>query len=544
MTNLLNKLSGSFFFRITALTFILFLAYFPLLLSEQVCSPDAEKIMGSIKSFSSFNDYLKGLISFKTLDFQPIRDLALYLDQKVYDTWHINTFIPSNLILWLISCLLTLKILKNIFPQHKESNLFYIVILFSVYPLFSSTLSWAMAKKHILSFLFILAATKEATAPKGSNLKLILFYIFSVLSQPISVLWPLWLLLNDYLHSINRNKKLALYISLLLLMTSVLLINNSYYQQSPIFHEFYGTKSNYLFDFKNRFFALGHYFFQIFMPYWLAFSYVIKDLSTYLGLFLFIVLGTFIFRSSSSKKFLLSWAFFALAPLIVVSTETRLLSDTYLLIPAFGMLIILIHSLERNELGKQIIPASIILLGFWVYCTSQESNKWKSGLNFAKNDFERSPNCASSFLYARLSFIENEKIPAELKDYIVGNHCFKTYDKYTSNYRMVEYLQVMVYMIYYENDLNEQNKIKALQFWSNKMGLASFFLAAIYINRNDYKAADLELKKLIDRSEDASNFYFEPVAAKVLMPYCLKNKKNDCINFMKNFTQAPSGPFD
>jgi hypothetical protein len=354
----------------------------------------------------------------------------------------------------------------------------------------------------------------------------------------------MWLILEDYFKNKFERKNLWLYSLLVLLMLGGIAINNIYYQESTIYHEIYSTKGRDLFNLAGRTLAMGHYFFQLLIPYWLSFNYEVSAVSSYLGLFFLTGLCFLIYKSNADKKAIFSWSIFCLLPLTIVSTDSGLLSDTYLLIPAVGLLIILILVLQKKNVGSNPSAIFLLMLTFWGVYTFTQTLHWKNSVDFSLNDFEKSPSCKSGFLNARLSYYANEKINSDIKSYLVGNKCFAMNQKNMgSNFATNEYITVLCYMLCYENEFSEEQKIQELKKWSKHHYLASFFLAAIYIKNQNFVAADSIIKKEIERSGEISSYTYEPVVVKRLYPYCLKNPQNDCENFMKFFSHKSQRPF-
>jgi hypothetical protein len=79
------------------------ITYFPIISSSTNVNPDAQFIIPILESATGLTDYLNKLVHFNTLDFQPIRDLSLYLDLKTYSLFGINISVFQNVIIWCLS---------------------------------------------------------------------------------------------------------------------------------------------------------------------------------------------------------------------------------------------------------------------------------------------------------------------------------------------------------------------------------------------------------------------------------------------------------
>ena len=167
------------------------LVYFPLITAIKTVNPDAQIIYDQLFNLSGPIDYITKLFHFQTIDFQPIRDLTFFLDLFFFKKFNLNISIFQNFFLWIGCCYLIYRIQRIVFQEREVILCFLFLLLFSVNPLFTYTISWGIARKHILSFFFILFATLEVVTLKEltgkKSLKFTLLYLCSCLSQPITI---------------------------------------------------------------------------------------------------------------------------------------------------------------------------------------------------------------------------------------------------------------------------------------------------------------------------------------------------------------------
>jgi hypothetical protein len=169
-----------------------------------------------------------------------------------------------------------------------------------------------------------------------------------------------------------------------------------------------------------------------------------------------------------------------------------------------------------------------------------ETLHWKDNLSFAKNNFERTTNCKSGLFLARLSYIEQQSIGPDLKAFLITNKCLQgSINPNKSNYILNEYYTVLSYFIYFEKDYGRDEKLAVLKKLSAHHYLPIIMLAALNIEKNNYSEANRLIQFLIDTSEKKIPYNYEPVSAKVIMPYCIREKKIDFINFMNFFSHHP-----
>lgn len=485
--------------KILILCALIALAYFPVVSAYQTVSPDAQFILPFLDNISGLGDYFEKLFTFKTLDFQPIRDLSLGLDLFIFNHFDINTFIIQNILLWVLSCLIIFNIQKILLPQVDELKLFVLNCGFALYPLFVATLSWSMARKHILAFLFILLATQEFLKNNRSTWRMNLYYLLSILSQPITILWPFWCVAYE-----RKNWKSLWPTSLIFVFVSV--ANWLYYSKGEMFNFIYQSKTSDAFNIPDKILAFGHYMYQLLVPYYQTFFYDLGHWSIWVGIILTGLL-ILLYRSFKfSNKLLGIWSLYGLLPIVVVLNTPKTKSDTYLLLPAFALFILLNHLYALKPFKiKWLIP----LLSFWLVFDCIESRYWIQKLAFAvERNYERRPTCMSAINAAKTSYSLEVQPSSELLNYMQINECLRP----STPYEMIDFMALHTQILYY------QNGTTTLQDYARTHWYPRMIYAALLIKNNQ---PDLTINELGEVNLENTQPNYDPIIAKIVHPFCI-----------------------
>ena len=528
--------------KLAVLTILALISYWPILFTQQLVNPDAQLIFPILLKATTLGEYLKFLLHFFTLDFQPIRDLSLLIDISIFNSTGFNSMILQNLVWWFASLCVLEKLIKNTHPTIKAQHVFCIVALFSIYPLFSQTVGWGIARKHLLSFFFTLLATERLTrqdSPFNLKASLILasYSLLAILSQPINVLWALWALIYSWQNKLLKTQ-LKYLTPALIIMAAGIVINYLYYTQSPVFLAYYGKKTNEAFAFSDMILALGHYFFQIFIPYLLAFTYTLAHWSTLVGIPLMVCFFYVLHKRKIASSFILIWSSFALLPLLVILNKPSMLFDSYLLIPATGVLILLIPLLQSFKL-KYLPQIAIIALIIWSALNIHQVQQWKDDHLLAKRSFERRPSCLAAAMYLSVSY-ENEQLPTDkaARDFIYNFECP------AFSYTGKSQINLQAYMLFYETDLSFEERRNALEKISQMGIVPQFLLSSFYIKHQMYQEADESIEMLVAKWRGKR--YSEQhilVVEKMLKPYCEEKRHALCLEVIKPFDHKRSTLF-
>ena len=167
----------------------------PPIRSDRLLERDDRRLVEPLRHLRGLSDYADAVRSGRILDLQPVRDLSFALDLAIGSATGLGTFHLTNLLLWLAITAVVYRILRqNLGPGPLAVAC---VAVFALHPVFVNSVGWVAARKHLLSSLFILFATYEVLRADrildGRRTGWIgLLFGLSILSQPITVLWPLW----------------------------------------------------------------------------------------------------------------------------------------------------------------------------------------------------------------------------------------------------------------------------------------------------------------------------------------------------------------
>lgn len=531
-----GPIAGPFSFFLLSL-----LAFAPALFSQYLVNPDAQFILERLLKTPSLIAYLNDLFSLRTLDFQPLRDLSFVLDLKFYTWFGFNTAVWQNLCWWVLAAVTMQKILDELYPEKREAH-WYLVMLFCVYPLFSQTVPWGVARKHLMAFSFIMFATYEVLKHEKldtkSQIKILFFYSLSIFSQPISMLWPFWLFTWMKWGKQDRLKENGkLLVSAFGIFIFCAVINKLYYSYSPVYLASYQAKADDPFNMGDKLLGLGHYIFQLIFPYLLSFRYDLGHWSSLIGLIIVIATCLILYKKKHQVKHALLWSWFALLPLSLVLIDSKMLYDTYLLIPAAGMLIGITPYIH-NLLSKSKTPYFIApLVLVFTALSFNHSRAWTDELLMVKKSFENQPSCLSASDYLKISY-ENEKpTPLPAKKFLYEHECEI---KYGTGPMTILYTN----LLFYENDQPMSDRISQLKSLAVNNIYPHMALIALYIKENMQSEADLEIASFNEKWKNAKfRSEFIPLVARVIYPYCESKENAECLDRTRPFTQKKQQVF-
>lgn len=113
------------------------------------------------------------------------------------------------------------------------------------------------------------------------------------------------------------------------------------------------------------------------------------------GISVLVGLPYILFKKIADKKFLFTWSTFGLFPLLIILKTPNLIMDSYLLMPAVGLLVLMVKFFQNFKK----IPFSVIfkfLVGLFIILNHQESRNWISMYSFTESAFNRHPTCLTA----------------------------------------------------------------------------------------------------------------------------------------------------
>ncbi len=530
--------------------FVLFvfvsLSYLPVLFSFQQVSPDAYFILPLFEEIGSFGNYFEYLFSLRTVDFQPIRDLSLFVDWVIFQRLEINTFILQNIFWWTLGCYFLLKLIRLVFENMDEKTSFLLVITFAVYPLFSSAVCWTIARKHILSFTFIMIATYYLWLfIKTENKKFITFftisYLIAELAQPIGMLWCFWaigviFLLNKQLLRVY----LIRLIPIVIIFIFIFIMNYIYYEKSPFFSFTYNSKTINAFNLRAQVLSFFYYFFRYVFPFQpVTNAYLVSFFKPILGFVFFFIITSVYFYKKLDKRYYFIFFSLILYPLLTVLNTPELLFDTYLLIPMTGFFFLICSFVPSSFFPKYhwILWGFILLFGAY---SASESIFWTDSLSYNARNFSRAPSCTTARVLANSYYSIATKPPEETLEYIHQNNCLNTS---ASEYNSVEILVFKSLLVRYEK-FDDEVKIKIL----NELGDSNFFpnvvLAELYLQNKKNSEADAAIGEAIKMLEGQPLIeMYDTEILKNTVSYCEYSKNQICLNTLGKILRKRTLPY-
>jgi hypothetical protein len=271
-----NSFKNDFFF-FTMLSILCLILYWKPVSQAPILNFDDRSLLLPMEKVHSLSDYIKLWADNAVLDLQPIRDLSYILEYRISDIIEFKIH-PQfvNIILWLIAIYLIYKIAILQGLSVVESKL--AVTFIALHPVAVNSIAWSASRKHILSLLFISAATllwlRFLSGNKKISFGAIFLYLLSCLSQPINVGWFLWAGLIAKFSvatpgdSEERFKRAIPNLAMFGLIGLMTVAANLWYYASERYLDSLGTKFiNEGFDvIGNRLLTFGRFFFQLLIP--------------------------------------------------------------------------------------------------------------------------------------------------------------------------------------------------------------------------------------------------------------------------------------
>lgn len=528
---MLKKNSNTF--TAISLLCLTFGTYFQIIQKDTILAYDDNLLLSSLRGVHSFSDYLQKIYNGIILDVQPIRDISYWIDFKLFDLFGGHySFHFTNVLILLGCCWLFFQILRYFDIPNKLT--FFLVLFFALNPNTSGVAAWIAARKHLLSAFFIFWATLYYLRHQNSfNLKktflLSLLYSLSVLSQPISLLWVIWVI---GWHWINKNKNiLTLAVPFFSLFVLFFGLNFWYYkiiyaQKVTLFSKF-SSLTNY--DLGNPLLALGRYFYQVIIPFGaLPTSHYPGSVENIIGLIFLVIFPLLIFKVHKDKTKALWILFFTLPLTIVTFNMTNIFcSDTYLLGGSIGFYLaiaLLLKDLQQKRLFTivfGIYTLFVIIYNYNYVQIFQDENKlWTYSFN--KEPTPQTAGVVSSNLIKESRFYESFKVIEKVQD-LWPNHPFLS--------------QMIAENIFFNNRLTNSKKIEELEKIELESPSKFFYQSILYGREGNTLKLSNTVRKIMNNPAQF-NMEFrgsEEIVGASLTYMCSYYKITGCIDEWNKF---------
>lgn len=521
------------FFLIIFFSLLMVATFGSLIQTDTILSYDDKMLLGPLKDIESVYDYINAIQQGKILDLQPIRDLSYLLDYKLFALLDGHySFHLTNVIILLGIIFILRKIF--VFLEITDIYIFLFLLIFAFSPVTSSSTAWISARKHLLSTFFILWATlvhfKSESASLRSRFFVIILYSLSVLSHPINVLWPLWVILWDNRVQIKVRTSHIFLTSFCFIFLS---LNFWYYKfiYGSLVSSFSKFSDVTSYNFGTPLLALGRYFFQTIAPFFaLPSSHYPGSIENLIGLFSFVIFSLLIVKIHRNKFYLLYVLYFIVPLIIVTFNMTNIFcSDTYLLNSSIGIYLTLALYLQKQKHQKIILTVlSLYTIAIftanlkYVEIFKNEDALWS--YSYEKEATPQSAGIKSSTLIKQGLFHESYKVIERIQNEW-PNHPFLT--------------QIISENIFYNPSIVNAIKIKALEEQSLKTPSLYFYLTILYARESAVEKIRITLPNIVF-NKDKFNTEFrgnEELIGASLSYICNFYRINECnstLEILKN----------
>jgi hypothetical protein len=418
---------------------------------------------------------------------QPVKDLSLRLDVWLSHVLGQGTFHWTNLVLWLLCCWVGLRVLEADTGPSLPRRIG--MLLFAFHPIFVGSVGWISARKHLLSFLFILLATWEVLKLNGSRWRSLGWYLLALLSQPIHLLWPVWAFLRGRFVEKAGSERARRMISTAQIASAPLaaagLANVLYYSGLYVTHanaEKWASETGPAISLL----ALGRYATNLLFPVRLA---TIYDPGSILGVAGLLALPAVLvfFRKIPKARLAVSWLVFALLPLAVVTARMTQIyvSDTYALGAGFGLLGACVLLWEALEPRGWRVPVAVSLAAAGLILLSREQAAfWRSDRALWEHAAKTEPTARARSVHARY-LLEQGRVPEALE-------VLTTLHSMSADPAAVAYLDARI--VAEDPTVRSEVKVKVLKTGADASSgdaraWSSYFLASVYARSGEFEQA-------------------------------------------------------
>ena len=480
-----------------------------LLIGTQAPQIDSATILGPLIKVNNLSDYIHLFRSSEVYDIQPIRDLFHLFDLLLFKLTNISRVgVLSNIILFIFLYFLITKF----FSIERFSTPKLLGLLFIGHPAIFIIFTEETSKKHILSLIFFLISYILFNKFMHDNFKHYKWYfislcsfLFSLLSHPISIFLPIYLLVQRkisirYIYNLLPFFLIALIIGL---------INYYYYLYS--YTESSGNlKFNDSYNIGEIISYIGLYLYKFIIPFNFPLFYKsvgVAELIFSLGTFVSIYIS---FKKLSVHNFLKIWIPFLCIIFILYhkNLDNKYL-NTYFLFGSLSFFTLSFYILTTfKSLSKKYL---LIIYCLFLMINSYNVYLRSNPLEFYKNSYAYEPSCAN--LNSLLSFyVKNTNYKGE---FLALSKTWLNQECQIRN-KSFNYINLMILtnMLYLDDKIPYSKKVELVKDKiknTNELNLVLSALAMKYnIKQNFY---------FLDNS-----LFRDSILYKELKDYCLENK--------------------
>lgn len=387
---ILSSHQRSTFLIFAAVSFII---YCPIIFNRSFLELDFY-LIESLMKVHSISDYFLGITKGTISDIQPIRDITYFFDIIFYQQG-LQTFIFTNVLIWIATGFFLIDITyKNFKVESRSFQL--LLLLFLFHPTLTQLVSLVPARKHLLAYFFLTLTLRSYLL--GQKKKTILWYLLSLLSHPINILFSAWLFLKSVFWEQKRFKEAILENLHLLIISLIIGIINIWWYQS-VYQSYWGiTRHAQSQSFGDFILAYGRYFSFIFFPFNYATFYGKQSPLALAGVFVAPIFFLFISQKVDKKVWLslLALVFLSLFP-VTYQLFHFFVSDTYTLTFMSAIFFLILKSrVDKSNMAKWGLPLILIL---FTSLSAYEVFKYRSPSRIKEASFKNDHNCSNLQAY-------------------------------------------------------------------------------------------------------------------------------------------------
>lgn len=395
-----------------ALLFITSFTYFKTLFFDFVNWDDDYYVLNNLQvSNPTFDNLILFFTQGNTANYHPLTMLSLAFNYLVGGE-NASGYHLFNLVFHLLNTILLYSLIKKIWPEKTYLPLF-VSGIFALHPMHVESVAWISSRKDVLFVFFYLGGLihyiKYTKNFKVKSLIItLLFFLFSILSKPTAVIFPIHLLLIDYL--VVRKFSLRLLLEKIpFFIGSILIGLATVYVQSDA-----GAVSIESYSFIERLqlasYAINMYISKFFIPLNLSsfYPYPTQPFNLFVSaspLILIAILGLGAWRWKDNRTFLFGIAFFLVSLVLLVQLVTvgsTIISERYTYLAYIGFSISLYVVFEEYlfpHFTKKTTTRNLIIISLSAcsVLSFYRVDVWENGETLWTDAIEKFPEVAGSW---------------------------------------------------------------------------------------------------------------------------------------------------
>ncbi len=522
-----NKLTLIFIIVLTALI------YTPTLNYEFYPNFDDEKLILNNTTVHNFPNNIKDAFTeFVFGLYHPLTTLSFSIDYLLFKTSPFG-YRLHNLLLHLLNVLLVYIFVNNL--TKNEFIALLSALVFSIHPMHIESVIWISERKDVLFLFYFLLGLISYQQFKVNNKKIwivysFLLFILSLLSKTTAVIFPMILLLIDYVYDKNISIKQIINKSLFFILSIFFGIINIKAQNSVEFIQSYPLNYGIINIATMPVYSFIYYITHLFVPVNLAAKhfYPKSDINFlpwfyYASWLFFVFIVWVVYRWRKNRLVVFGFIFYVLSILLVlkiVPTGNDIVSERYSYLPYIG-LSIMIGSILFDYVKKLKYLFIIVLLLILSVTTFLQTKKWQNEITIWTNVLKYYPQSALSYNYRGIAYGNKNFYIKSLKDF---NKAIEINPKMYAVY--INRGLVYIHLKEYNKALNNFS----VSILYDSLNVESYYnRGMLYYILNKYDKAIIDFEKC--NKLEPGKFYVNNLLA--ISYYKVKNYEKSLIFFLK-----------